>query len=77
MRVAGPGLKAAALDLAAARIHSRHYLREAIRVFTGEAEQGPVWLFKHNLLSWYREAVRDLIPVPVRVAVSRILRGRR
>ncbi|MBC3382921.1 glycosyltransferase [Pseudomonas sp. SWRI179] len=54
---------------------SRHYLREAIRVFTGEAEQGPVWLFKHNLLSWYREAVRDLIPVPVRVAVSRILRG--
>ena len=54
---------------------SRHYLREVIRAFTGKTEQGPVWLFKHNLLCWYREAVRDLIPVPVRVAVSRVLRG--
>ncbi|WP_214511103.1 glycosyltransferase [Pseudomonas brassicacearum] len=54
---------------------SRHYLREMIRAFTGKNEQGPVWLFKHNLLCWYREAVRDLIPVPIRVAVSRILRG--
>ncbi|AMZ73518.1 MULTISPECIES: glycosyltransferase [Pseudomonas] len=54
---------------------SRHYLREMIRAFTGKTEQGPVWLFKHNLLCWYREAVRDLIPVPMRVAVSRILRG--
>ncbi|SFB20172.1 Glycosyltransferase involved in cell wall bisynthesis [Pseudomonas sp. NFIX10] len=54
---------------------SRHYLREVIRAFTGKREQGPVWLCKHNLLCWYREAVRDLIPVPVRVATSRILRG--
>ncbi|MCD9118010.1 glycosyltransferase [Pseudomonas bijieensis] len=54
---------------------SRHYLREVIRAFTSKTEQGPVWLFKHNLLCWYREAVRDLIPVPVRVAISRILRG--
>ncbi len=54
---------------------SRHYLREMIRAFTGKTEQGPVWLFKHSLLCWYREAVRDLIPVPIRVAVSRILRG--
>ena len=54
---------------------SRHYLREVIRAFTGKREQGPVWLCKHNLLCWYREAVRDLIPVPVRVAISRILRG--
>ncbi|UVM61434.1 glycosyltransferase [Pseudomonas sp. P9_35] len=54
---------------------SRHYLREMIRAFTGKNEQGPVWLFKHNLVCWYREAVRDLIPVPIRVAVSRILRG--
>ncbi|SDA60443.1 Glycosyltransferase involved in cell wall bisynthesis [Pseudomonas sp. NFACC15-1] len=54
---------------------SRHYLREVIRAFTGKREQGPVWLCKHNLLCWYREAVRDLVPVPVRVATSRILRG--
>ncbi|MGD8220069.1 glycosyltransferase [Pseudomonas thivervalensis] len=54
---------------------SRRYLREVIRAFTGKAEQAPVWLFKHNLLSWYREAVRDLIPGPVRIAASRILRG--
>ncbi|MCP1453314.1 glycosyltransferase [Pseudomonas kilonensis] len=54
---------------------SRHYLREMIRAFTGKNEQGPVWLFKHNLVCWYREAVRDLIPVPIRVAISRILRG--
>jgi len=55
---------------------SRHYLREVIRAFTGKAGQGPLWLFKHNLLCWYREAVRDLVPVPARVLVSRILRGR-
>lgn len=54
---------------------SRHYLREILRAFTSKAEQGPVRLFRHNLLRWYREAVRDLIPVPVRIAVSRILRG--
>ncbi|BBP62417.1 glycosyltransferase [Pseudomonas sp. St316] len=54
---------------------SRHYLREMIRAFTGKTEQGPVWLFKHNLLCWYREAVRDLVPMPVRVGVSRVLRG--
>ncbi|WP_413793361.1 MULTISPECIES: glycosyltransferase [unclassified Pseudomonas] len=54
---------------------SRHYLREVIRAFTGKSEQGPVWLFKHNLVCWYREAVRDLVPVPVRVATSRVLRG--
>ncbi|MGO4320156.1 glycosyltransferase [Pseudomonas sp. KB_12] len=54
---------------------SRHYLREMIRAFTSKNEQGPVWLFKHNLVCWYREAVRDLIPVPIRVAISRILRG--
>ncbi|MBT2338603.1 MULTISPECIES: glycosyltransferase [Pseudomonas] len=54
---------------------SRHYLREVIRAVAGRTEQGPVWLLKHNLLCWYREAVRDLIPVPVRVSVNRILRG--
>ncbi len=54
---------------------SRHYLREVIRAFTGKAEQGPVWLFKHNVLCWYREAARDLVPAPIRVAASRVLRG--
>ena len=54
---------------------SRYYLREIIRAVAGKTEQGPVRLFKRNLLCWYREAVRDLVPVPVRVAVSRTLRG--
>ncbi|WP_053150572.1 glycosyltransferase [Pseudomonas sp. P97.38] len=54
---------------------SRHYLREVFRVFTTKSDQGPVWRLKHNLLCWYREAARDLVPVPVRVSVSRILRG--
>ncbi|ROM82165.1 glycosyltransferase [Pseudomonas brassicacearum] len=54
---------------------SRHYLREVFRVFTTKSEQGPVWRLKHNLLCWYREAARDLVPVPVRMSASRILRG--
>lgn len=54
---------------------SRHYLREVLRARTGNAEQGPLWLIKHHLLCWYREAARDLVPIPVRVSVSRILRG--
>ncbi|MGN8344025.1 glycosyltransferase [Pseudomonas sp. SMV71] len=54
---------------------SRHYLREVIRVFTRSAEQGRLWQIKHNLLCWYREAVRDLMPVPLRILSSRLLRG--
>ncbi|SFY15643.1 glycosyltransferase [Pseudomonas sp. NFACC36] len=54
---------------------SRHYLREILRAFRDDSEQGPLWLVRHNLLCWYREAVRDLVPVPVRIAVSRLLRG--
>jgi glycosyltransferase involved in cell wall biosynthesis len=54
---------------------SRHYLREVLRALTAKATQGPLWLIKHNLLCWYREAVRDLVPVPVRILVSRLMRG--
>jgi len=54
---------------------SRHYLREVIHVFTRRAEQGCLWQIKHNLLCWYREAVRDLMPVPLRILSNRLLRG--
>lgn len=54
---------------------SRHYLREIIRAFSAGNEQGPLWLIKHNLLCWYREAVRDLVPVPVRIVANKTLRG--
>ncbi|SDW07843.1 MULTISPECIES: glycosyltransferase [unclassified Pseudomonas] len=54
---------------------SRHYLREIFRAFNSDGEQGTLWLIKHNLLCWYREAVRDLMPVFARVLLSRVLRG--
>jgi glycosyltransferase involved in cell wall biosynthesis len=54
---------------------SKHYLKEVLRAFNNDGEQGTLWLIKHNLLCWYREAARDLMPVYVRVLLNRVLRG--
>ncbi|HJR29242.1 MAG TPA: glycosyltransferase family 1 protein, partial [Pseudomonas sp.] len=47
---------------------SKHYLREAGR--------STLFLLKHNLLLWYREAVRDLVPDAVRPWLARLRRPR-
>lgn len=45
---------------------TKHYLREGYRGVATDTEHRPLFLLKHNLLLWYREAVRDLIPIAVR-----------
>jgi len=41
---------------------SKHYLREGYRALTTPSEHPPLFLLKHNLLQWYREALSDLLP---------------
>lgn len=45
---------------------TRHYLRESYRALTIPSEHRPLFLLKHNLLQWYREAFSDLLPDTVR-----------
>jgi hypothetical protein len=49
---------------------TRHYLREGVRAFTRPSEHRPLFLLKHNLLMWYREAVSDLLPDALRQKLS-------
>ncbi|MDN3218700.1 glycosyltransferase [Pseudomonas nunensis] len=51
---------------------TKHYLREGYRAVTSESEHSPLFLLKHNLLLWYREAVRDLVPVAARKQLYRL-----
>jgi len=50
---------------------TRHYVREAYRALSAESEHSVPYLLKHNLLMWYREAVRDLVPDAVRPLLAR------
>lgn len=45
---------------------TRHYLRECYRALKIPSEHRPLFLLKHNLLQWYREALSDLLPATVR-----------
>lgn len=45
---------------------SKHYLREGYRALTTPSEHRPLFLLKHNLLQWYREALSDLLPAAFR-----------
>lgn len=45
---------------------SKHYLREGYRALTSPAGHRPLFLLKHNLLQWYREALGDLFSAPAR-----------
>jgi len=51
---------------------TKHYLREGWRATTASNEHPPLFLLKHNLLLWYREAVRDLLPVALRRQLFRL-----
>ncbi|WP_213937730.1 glycosyltransferase [Pseudomonas sp. dw_612] len=51
---------------------TKHYLREACRALTTDSEHSSLFLLKHNLLLWYREAARDLMPVAVREQLFRL-----
>lgn len=51
---------------------TKHYLREGWRATTASNEHPRLFLLKHNLLLWYREAVRDLLPVPLRRQLFRL-----
>ena len=51
---------------------TKHYLRESYRAAATPNEHGPLFLLKHNLLLWYREAVRDLLPVALRRQLFRL-----
>ncbi len=50
---------------------TKHYLREGYRALTTDTEHRPLFLLKHNLLMWYREAVRDLVPQALRAQLTR------
>jgi glycosyltransferase involved in cell wall biosynthesis len=54
---------------------TRHYMREAYRALSAESEHSVPYLLKHNLLMWYREAVRDLVPDAVRPLLARLRRS--
>jgi glycosyltransferase involved in cell wall biosynthesis len=49
---------------------TKHYLRESYRAAATPTDHGPLFLLKHNLLLWYREAVRDLLPSPCAASSS-------
>ncbi|RON93200.1 glycosyltransferase [Pseudomonas fluorescens] len=51
---------------------TKHYLRESYRAAATPNEHGPLFLLKHNVLLWYREAVRDLLPVALRRQLFRL-----
>lgn len=51
---------------------TKHYLREGWRATTASNEHPRLFLLKHNLLLWYREAVRDLLPVALRRQLYRL-----
>ncbi|MCO7625699.1 glycosyltransferase [Pseudomonas fluorescens] len=51
---------------------TKHYLREGWRATTASNEHPRLFLLKHNLLLWYREAVRDLLPVALRRQLFRL-----
>lgn len=50
---------------------TKHYLREGYRALMTNTAHRPLFLLKHNLLMWYREAIRDLIPHAVRRQLAR------
>ncbi len=50
---------------------TKHYLREACRALTSPGEHPPLFLLKHNLLLWYREAVGDLVPDGLRQRLAK------
>ena len=51
---------------------TKHYLRESYRAAATPTDHGPLFLLKHNLLLWYREAVRDLLPLALRRQLFRL-----
>jgi len=51
---------------------TKHYLREGWRATTASNEHPRLFLLKHNLLLWYREAVRDLLPLALRRQLFRL-----
>ncbi|WP_338800402.1 glycosyltransferase [Pseudomonas sp. RSB 5.4] len=51
---------------------TKHYLREGWRATAASNEQPLLFLLKHNLLLWYREAVRDLLPIALRRQLFRL-----
>jgi glycosyltransferase involved in cell wall biosynthesis len=51
---------------------TKHYLREGWRATATPNEHRPLFLLKHNLLLWYREAVRDLLPIALRRQLFRL-----
>lgn len=51
---------------------SKHYLRESYRALTAPAEHPPLFLLKHNLLMWYREAVCDVVPGAIRQQLTKL-----
>jgi len=61
-----------ALTLRRRAFITRHYLREGWRATSTPNEHRPLFLLKHNLLQWYREAVRDLLPVALRRQLFRL-----
>ena len=63
---------APALTLRRRAFITKHYLRESYRAASTPSDHGPLFLLKHNLLLWYREAVRDLLPVAVRRQLFRL-----
>ncbi|MFJ2280883.1 glycosyltransferase [Pseudomonas sp. NPDC087803] len=61
-----------ALTLRRRAFITKHYLRESYRAAATPSEHHPLFLLKHNLLLWYREAVRDLLPVALRRQLFRL-----
>ncbi len=51
---------------------TKHYLRESYRAAATPTDHGLLFLLKHNLLLWYREAVRDLLPLALRRQLFRL-----
>ena len=51
---------------------TKHYLRETCRALVGPREHPPLFLLKHNLLLWYREAVCDVVPDGLRQQLARL-----
>jgi glycosyltransferase involved in cell wall biosynthesis len=51
-----------ALTLRRRAFITKHYLVEGYRAVATASEHRPLFLLKHNLLQWYREAVSDLLP---------------
>ena len=56
----------APLTLRRRALISKHYLRESYRALTSPSEHSPLFLLKHNLLQWYREALSDRVPDALR-----------